>query len=149
MTNTLLILLLVFQLKHWLADYPLQTPWMLGKFKDRDWVKPLAAHAGVHAAFTFSIVLATSWILGYASVSLVLILAGFDFAMHFSMDRVKASPKLMGRWKSLSYVEYGVALKHGNEHLLRSNTYFWWALGFDQGFHHVTHYLIITAMLWR
>ena len=30
---------------------------------------------------------------------------------------------------------------------IKSNTYFWWALGWDQMMHHLTHYLLIYLML--
>ena len=33
------------------------------------------------------------------------------------------------------------------EDKLRSNVYFWWALGLDQGVHHLTHYLIIYLVV--
>jgi hypothetical protein len=47
------LLLAVYQLKHFVADYPLQTPYMLKKFlPGNDFIKPLSAHAGVHALFT-------------------------------------------------------------------------------------------------
>ena len=41
-----LLLAVIYQVKHFLADYPLQTPYMLQKFKEQDWETPLAAHAG-------------------------------------------------------------------------------------------------------
>jgi hypothetical protein len=43
----------LFMLKHLVADFFLQTRWMLGKFKE-GWafVVPLAAHSGVHAVMT-------------------------------------------------------------------------------------------------
>ncbi len=48
----LAVLLVVFQLKHFMADYPLQNEYMLGKFKAKGWFAPLALHAGVHSLFT-------------------------------------------------------------------------------------------------
>lgn len=142
------ILLVAFQLKHWLADYPLQRPWMLGKFKPGwSFVLPLAAHCAVHAVITYGI--ATVYALHHPSAAWVpLALAGFDFVMHFTMDRIKASPKLMGRWKPLTAIEYGVAVKNKDKVRLRGNVLFWWALGIDQGFHHLTHYAIIAVLLW-
>ena len=52
MVEQIFILLLAFQVKHFLCDYPLQTQFMLGKFKDTDWVLPLSQHCFVHAAGT-------------------------------------------------------------------------------------------------
>jgi len=166
-------LLVLYQVKHFLADYPLQTPWMLGKFKD-GWafLGPLAAHAGVHAVCTLIIALCFNpryfW------------LAGVDFILHFLMDRIKARPNYMGRWKALSGYEYMSAIKRQkdlellafqnilydirnadtmeierqyheveveNKKKFRDNMYFWWALGFDQMFHHLTHYFIIWMII--
>ena len=149
-------LLVLFQIKHWVADYPLQRPWMLGKFlPGRAFVVPLAAHCVVNAAMTAAIVLAFGrWDL--------LWLAGFDFVCHFVMDRIKASPGLMGRWKALSASEYmgyrSMAEAESNHPeivmarksaiiRLKSNVYFWWCLGIDQGVHHLTHYAIIWWIL--
>ena len=93
---------------------------MLGKAKKRGWLLPLLAHAAVH---------------GYGSLLILLLvkrdlawLAIFDFAIHFLMDRVKASPNILNRFKP-------------------DNKYFWWCLGFDQMIHHLTHYLIILLIL--
>jgi hypothetical protein len=119
MATKILSLLIAFQLKHFLADFPLQGKYMLGKFKGgTEWILPLVAHAGVHAGFTLLIV-------AMVDVSLWW-LALVDFALHFTMDRIKASPYIWGK--------YPITDKK-----------FWWALGVDQMVHHLTHYFII----WR
>lgn len=128
-------LLVVFQLKHFLADYPFQTPYMLQKFKLRGWVKPLAAHAGVHALLTLMIAI---WFSRFA-----ILLALFDFIVHFAMDRVKASPNLLGRYRALSAGEFPTA----TDEQRAGNRYFWWALGLDQMVHHLTHYWIIFFLV--
>jgi hypothetical protein len=102
---------------------------MLGKFKREGWIAPLSAHCAVHAAMTFAIALATVWSEpGTWSLVAPFLLAGLDFATHFAVDRLKASPDLGGRWKP-------------------DRPQFWWALGADQMAHHLTHYGIIAA-LW-
>lgn len=134
-------LLVTFQVKHFLADFPLQNKYMLGKFKGgTEWILPLASHAGVHSLFTLII---SAVALKYASMdsfssgnknsailSIALLLSLFDFIIHFVVDRLKASPKLGGRWKP-------------------DSPYFWWALGADQLAHHLTHYVIITYIVSR
>lgn len=114
-------LLLIFQVKHFLADYPLQTTWMLGKFRpDWSFFWPLTLHCLVHAWLTAVIVTAidpTKWWL-----------AVVDFVIHFVMDRIKAGPKYLGR--------YNVKEKQ-----------FWWSLGLDQSVHHLTHYFIIWSLV--
>ena len=157
--NLVFLLLVIYQLKHWFADYPLQGKYMLGKFKGGwDWVLPLAAHCGVHMAMTFVIGMFFA-----KDIVTAIGLSLFDFTIHFTMDRIKASPNLLGRFKALSANEMKAILidvpkdvtldkknsgewlsflgKYGNA--LKSNTYFWWALGLDQGVHHLTHYAII------
>jgi hypothetical protein len=121
----LFILLVLFQLKHFVADYPLQTPYMLGKFKD-DWgfFPPLALHAGTHAIITFVIVLMFTSSFDFAFSCFL-----FDLVIHFFMDRIKAGKKYLNRWKP-------------------DEKYFWWALGFDQMIHHLTHYAIIAGIIF-
>jgi hypothetical protein len=152
------LLLVVYQIKHFVCDYPLQTPWMLGKFKGgTDWILPLAAHAGVHAVATILIaclaLMFTGRGEGYAAMMLPVYLGLFDFAIHFAMDRIKASPNLLGRYKPLTASGMKEAMEmvasdnlmrqdYGKD-LIKSNKYFWWALGLDQGVHHLTHYVII------
>ena len=153
MITTIFILLVLYQLKHFNADYPLQNQYMLGKFKDRGWFWPLACHALVHAWMNFII---TIWFVGPATAWC---LATFDGCIHFIMDRIKASPKLMGRWKAMSAYEYQLAQINISNSIMNpdnfeyegirakkqieANRYFWWALGFDQMIHHLTHYSII------
>lgn len=121
MNSNILFWLVIYQLKHFLADYPLQTPYMLGKFKSGwEYLLPLLSHVFIHANFTLIICLIinpTFWWL-----SLV------DLCAHFIMDRIKASPNILGRFKP-------------------DNKYFWWSLGFDQMVHHLTHYFILFMLL--
>ncbi len=150
-------LLVFFQIKHFVADYPLQNTYMLGKFKDKGWVLPLSAHCLVHAVFTFCI--AVIYVSPLISASLALL----DFVIHFAMDRIKASPKMLGRYKCISLFEYSYLndLASGTannkaareqaqvnlEQRMKSNKYFWWSLGLDQAVHHFTHYIIIAIIL--
>jgi len=115
-------LLITFQLKHLVADYFLQSTWMvLGKAKRGwVWVLPLVCHCSVHAIFTFLIIWFWNPALWY--------LCFLDFAMHFAMDRLKASPNLLGRWPLGSAMFFKV-------------------FGFDQMVHHLTDYWIIYLLL--
>ena len=117
----LFLLLIVFQLKHFICDYPLQGTYMLGKLRATNWALPLAAHAAVHATATFLIAI-------WFSLHLAIILAIADFVLHFTIDRLKASPNIGGRFKP-------------------DQPYFWWALGADQMAHHFTHYEFIFILL--
>lgn len=137
----------MFQVKHLAADYFLQTSWMLGKFKGGvAWILPLTAHCLVHALMTTAIAVVffgiSKWWVGV-----------LDFVIHFIMDRIKAGPRWLGRFKALSAKEY-VALRSSPTvtqgelaEALKSNTWFWRSLGIDQFVHHLTHYLILYILL--
>jgi len=160
-------LLIIYQIKHFLCDYPLQGQYMLGKFKPwPDFIKPLATHALVHGVATFLIALAFNPRIAFW-------VALLDTVVHFAVDRVKASPNLLGRFKPLTASTYKMAYnmsqglgmisgdsmtdKLDQEKLkaykiigrkdIRANTFFWWSLGADQMAHHLTHYLIIFLLL--
>jgi hypothetical protein len=115
MNPYILIALLV---KHFIADFPLQTPYMLGKSKRNGWAVPLLAHSAVHGAFTLAILLVAAPSLW--SLALVEVVA------HFGIDRLKAHPDLGGRWNP-------------------SQPQFWWALGADQLAHNLC-YVAIAAL---
>ncbi len=132
-TNTIVLLFVLFQLKHFVADYPLQTQYMLGKFKDDGWEKPLLAHVGVHAVFTFLITC-------YFGVWHAVLFALFDAITHFVMDRFKADKRYLGRFTALSKDTYMSA----TDEQKRSNWWFWQAHGGDQLF----HTLMNTIVVW-
>jgi len=149
-------LLIAYQCKHFLCDFPLQNEYMLGKFKPGlGFLLPLVSHCGVHAFGTFLI----SLIYLYQKESLatipILLACTFDFVVHFIMDRIKAAPNLLGRFHALSATEYQDLVKFERdkgpddqtEEDKRHNKYFWWALGLDQKVHHLTHYAIIYYLL--
>lgn len=132
-----LYLLVAFQLKHFIADFPLQNSYMLGKFKEgRAWVLPLISHCLVHAILTYLICLK------YLHIESAACMALFDFSVHFVMDRIKASPNILGKFQCLSKNEFQSATPDQ----LKSNKYFWWSLGVDQLVHHLTHYVIIYVI---
>lgn len=119
--ETVFILLVTFQLKHFIADYPLQREYMMRK-TDVSWTffVPLSVHCGVHGLLTLAICFFWAPQLWW--------LALLDFAIHFLMDRMKSGPKYLGRFDDTS--------KHS----------FWICLGFDQMVHHLTHYYIIWCI---
>ena len=153
MIGMIFALLVIYQLKHFLADYPLQGKYMLGKFQD-GWafLLPLLAHVGVHGVGTALIAVA------FGRPSLAIPLAAFDMTIHFFMDRIKAGKKYLGRYKPVTAEEYVLAAAWarnapnagiGKEaaRKLRGNTFFWWALGLDQMVHHLTHYVCIYFLI--
>src|SRR6185369_9131125 len=138
-----------FDWKHFIADYPLQTNWMLGKFNKKGRVIPLSAHCGVHFLGTALILLGMKLSIGLPTWALIG-LSCLDFVIHFTMDRIKASPDLLGRFQTLTKSE-GMEIKARKESnsltpedkkKLFSNWMFWQSLGLDQLVHHLTHDLI-------
>ena len=116
------ILLVVYQVKHYIADFPLQKEYMVKNKALEGWafVRPLAIHCGIHAFLSLLIVMAVNPTLWW--------LALVDFATHFTMDRIKAGPRYLGRFND------------------PTTSAFWNCLGFDQMVHHITHYFIILQL---
>lgn len=164
------LLLILFQIKHFVADFPLQNKYMLQKFRP-DWgfFFPLLAHSALHGLGTLIIGLIYLSIqpvgvllidLGDKHTTLsvylsIVLLALLDMIIHFTMDRIKAGPKYLGRFKLISAERFkqieterlaGLNVDFYNKEL-KENTYFWWSLGIDQSVHHLTHYLIIYLLL--
>lgn len=113
--NTFFWLLLAFQAKHFLCDFPLQKHKSnKGSLVFCKWYPDLAEHCLVHMLGTFLVCLpAAGW-------RFSLTLATLDFLLHFATDRVKAHPRLGGRWTP-------------------ADKLFWVALGADQMVHHVVN----------
>jgi len=118
----LFFLLIAFQVKHFIADFPLQREYMLRKtLSGWDFFVPLAVHCGVHAFLSLLIILYVNPV--FWGLALV------DFVAHFIMDRIKSGPKYLGRFNDKSKPGY------------------WNALGFDQMIHHLTGFGMIWILL--
>ena len=125
------ILLIAFQIKHFIADYPLQFPYMYeAKGMQYSWAKPLRDHALVH--MTLSILIAGAYSIFVEPISLMamFVIAIYDFTTHFVIDRIKAT-------------------QQGGPDTSR----FWINLGLDQMAHHIVGivivFIIINDHLWR
>lgn len=102
-----------FLIKHFLADFLLQTDWMAaGKDRPKGWLLPLAAHAGVHGVMTAALFLAVAPPLAWLGLA--------DMLIHGAIDRLKS---ISTRRKALT----------------PRQTAFWWLFGLDQSLHHLTH----------
>ena len=116
------ILLVVFQVKHFIADFPLQREYMLRKVSPRwDFILPLGMHAAVHGFLTLAVCLVVNPSLWW--------LAGADFIIHFIVDRLKSGPRYFGRFND------------------KTKAGFWNALGADQMLHHLTHIWIVWVFI--
>lgn len=129
--NTVFVLLVLFQTKHFICDFPLQGVYMLRKMDKEHWEVPLLAHTAVHSIGTLLIVLGS---LLYYDVHLLLLLqlglglACIDLVLHFLVDRIKASPNLGGKYKP-------------------TEPRFWINLGLDQLTHHIINYAFIYVIV--
>lgn len=111
----------VFALKHYVADFVLQTNWIArGKERPRDWLVPLGAHVLCHAALTLVIVLAVAPRLWW--------LALVDLVVHFAIDRAKTLVAQQGNWQP-------------------AQVQFWWLIGVDQLLHQLTNIALAAALL--
>lgn len=126
-TQMALIMMAAFTLKHYLCDFPLQTAYQLGKGKSGTaWILPLLLHSSIHATFSAGIILA----FGFTQYTW---LALIELALHFVIDRIKATYKLPeGQWVG--------ADKFKNLGL------FYRAFGKDQTLHYLTYVLMLMIL---
>lgn len=117
MSMEVYIVLHLLLIKHFLADFPLQTEYMLRKGAPTGWILPLLTHAAVHAGLTM-VVMAF-----FVDWTLVPLLGAIDFLAHTFIDTWKAR-----------LAKYPTSDKR-----------FWTSLGFDQLLHGIT-YLQITYL---
>lgn len=117
---TILLLLALFQLKHFICDFPLQGPF---HYKN----KGMYGHAGglehalIHGIGTFLILaFFVSWPLGF-------VLALGEMIFHYHLDWAKMNINAARGWGPTTHER------------------FWWLLGLDQALHQVS-YIVIAAI---
>ena len=144
------VIVALFALKHFIADYPLQTESMLKKFSPdiNEWSIALAKHCGVHLGLTFILMYFVSTIYSKMdnlhNLAFALAIACLNGTIHFIMDLVKANPFILGKYKQLSKNEFATATKTQKLH----NWLFWQTLGLDQMVHHLTDIFCAYALCW-
>jgi hypothetical protein len=119
---TLLIMVALFQTKHFLCDGLLQTRAMVDS-KSR-YPEPLGLlHAAIHGIGTMIVcaIMQLGW-------PLMLILGLADFVIHYAIDWAKENIVKHQGWNSTS-------------------TYYWWGLATDQYLHHLTHTAFVAVAL--
>jgi hypothetical protein len=120
MTATVLILLALFGIKHFIADFIMQYDYMLRE-KGIYGATGGIHHAGVHACWTFLILIPF-----VTSADQLLILPLLDFIAHYHIDYFK---------------------QQLNKGLTSSDRNFWIWLGLDQALHYLTYIAIIAVVL--
>lgn len=111
----MLLLLILLLTKHFLLDFPFQTPYMLRKSQPTGWFIPLLSHAGAHALAT------TVLLLLFVPAEFALLIGLAEFTAHYTIDYWKARK---------AKAEFGSAK-------------FWTYLGLDQLLHNFTYIAII------
>jgi len=118
--TTLIILLVLFQLKHFVCDGPLQTSEMVrDKGHYGRWLG--IKHAGIHGLGTSVVVFAVT-----TAPIITLLLALVDFAVHYHVDFSKEQIVRRAGWTT-------------------STPPFWWSLSADQMLHQLT-YIALAAL---
>ncbi len=119
--GAVIVVFVLFEIKHLLADYILQTDWMAqGKQRRAGWAPPLFVHAGMHGFGTALVALAVNPAFVW--------LAFVDFFVHALIDFMKAR----------------IGLATG---LTPANARFWWLFGADQQLHALTHLALAVVLL--
>ncbi len=118
-----IILMILFQIKHYLSDFLFQNTYMVEKKGSPGWdfALPLLLHSSVHGVQTLLIVFYFAPQLWY--------LALFDTGIHFMIDRLKSGPRYFGRFND------------------PSTAVFWNILGLDQTLHHLVHIYIAFLLV--
>jgi hypothetical protein len=116
---TFCAVLLALTVKHYAADFVLQTNWMArGKEKLQGWPLPLAVHVLCHAGLVLGLTLLIAPHLWWLAIA--------DAAIHGSIDRCKSLLSHWGGWGT-------------------TQAPFWWLLGGDQFLHQVTNVGLAVA----
>lgn len=129
--NFILILMTGLLIKHFICDFPLQniaSNWIIKSKGHPDfevWFGPLLAHSMIHGFFSIITITILFGIFAPNEIPPNIIMVGLiEIFVHLVVDRVKAHPKIGGRFSP-------------------DQIYFWWALGLDQ----LAHFLTYIAMI--
>ena len=125
-SSEVLALFILFNLKHFLGDFVLQSSYMVfGKGKEGwGFIKPLSLHCLVHATLSAAII---------ACIDVKFLwLASLEFVVHFIIDRLKSGPRYGGQFS-----------------MSDAPKMFWVLFGLDQFLHQLTYIGLIFLMTMR
>jgi hypothetical protein len=117
MTTTVFVLLALFGIKHFIADYLMQFPYMLNE-KGIYGATGGVHHSLVHASWTFLIL-----VFFCDNAHVIIALAFADFVLHYHIDWAK---------------------QQLNRGLTSADRMFWVWMGLDQALHYLTYIGIIA-----
>lgn len=118
----IIILLTLFQLKHFLADYPLQNSQMVrekGEYGEKGGIY----HSLIHSLLTFTVLGVFNYLVFPISYTLALAIAAIEFPIHYHID-----------WGKMQM----------SKRYTTKDKAFWNWMGFDQLLHQLTY----VAFLW-
>ena len=119
--QTLIAILCVLEVKHYICDFPLQTRYQF--LNKGTYLHPGGIlHSGVHALFTMS-----AFLIAPPTFALGIAIVVGEFLVHYHIDWSKEQVIRRNGWTA-------------------TQREFWWAIGADQLLHHLT-YLAIGALL--
>lgn len=115
-----LLLMLLFSIKHFLVDFPLQGPYQY--LNKGTYGHPGGLlHAALHGAGTFAVLFC------FASLPFVALMTAIDVIVHYHIDWAKMNLNKHFGWAA------------------NTSEKFWWLLGLDQLTHYITYVIIIAC----
>jgi len=114
MVTVTVVMLLIFQVKHFVADYLLQPRWML--YGKGDLRKPGGyVHAGVHALGSLP-----AFFVAGLSIAQIAAFAAAEFVIHYAIDFAKAQ---LSRNSKAGPTTHAYWAMHGADQLMHQFTY--------------------------
>lgn len=126
--NGFVVLLLLFQLKHFICEFLWQPAWMWQN-KGKLFHIGGIAHAALHllgSAFIFTCMIG----IGALSAPIIIVVLALEFFLHYIIDYAKMNISAKKGWKCNTHNE------------------FWVLTGLDQLLHQLTYLLMIQLILW-
>ncbi len=119
------ILLLAFQIKHFVADYPLQNYQMVVE-KGHYGKKGGIYHSLIHAVMTFAVLVAFDYLVFPVEYTVMFAIAAIEFFVHYHID-----------WGKMQMSKQFTPQEKG----------FWNWIGFDQLLHHLTYIVFVWVII--
>jgi hypothetical protein len=138
--SQIFLILLMFEFKKLLCDYPIHPTFILKKFQSENY-KAFAFHSFVHSFFTFLIIS----IMTDADMGLSLTLSFFEYIVHFALSLWKSRSQLMARFRPLDLDEFLVADKKSKFH----HRMYWGIFAVDRMIHQGLYLLILYVLCSR
>jgi Protein of unknown function (DUF3307) len=122
--NTIFILFVLFQIKHFFADFPLQDSFQY--LNKGTWGHPGGyLHSAIHSALSLLILTLVFWTNFRIHANTIMFVVMAEFLIHYFTDLGKVNLNNYFKWKPDNSEKY------------------WWLLGFDQLIHQLTYIWII------